>query len=74
MTVNPLSRGVAGREIVAHFEQDGKVAVDAKSVGSLNLPVNVHDYRITFEGGEVSRHRITYAASSVKIVKVEPLD
>ena len=53
--MNKLSEGVAGKQIVKHFEKEGKVAVKADSVGSTEADHFV--YRITFEDGEVSDYR-----------------
>lgn len=57
---NPLKEGVVGQHIVAYFEKlDGRVAVNAKSLGS--EAHNQNDYEITFEGGLVQSYRVTFA-------------
>ncbi|UDL16704.1 hypothetical protein SEA_ATUIN_311 [Arthrobacter phage Atuin] len=54
--MNKLAEGVAGRQIVKYFEENGgKVAVNAESVGSLDSKFWV--YRITFEDGEVADYK-----------------
>jgi len=57
---NPLKEGVVGSKLVAYFENlDGRVAVDAKSLGS--GAKDQYDYEITFEGGLVQSYRVTFA-------------
>lgn len=71
----PLAEGVVGREIVAYFKNlDGRVAVHAKSIGSLS-DGHQHDYEITFEGGLVQSYRVTWAdTTSAKIHSMAPLN
>lgn len=71
----PLAEGVVGREIVAHFKNlDGRVAVKAESLGSQSAGLQ-HDYRITFEGGQVQSYRVTWAELlSAKILDATPLN
>lgn len=59
--MNKLAEGVVGRKLVAYFAaNEGRVAVDAKSLGSQGQDQN--DYEITFESGSVQAYRITFAA------------
>jgi hypothetical protein len=71
----PLAEGVVGREIVAYFKNlDGRVAVHAKSIGSLSGGLQ-HDYEITFESGIVQSYRVTWAElTSAKILHMAPLN
>jgi hypothetical protein len=70
----PLKNGVVGSKIVAYFENlDGRVAVDAKSLGSQGKDQN--DYEITFEGGQVQSYRITFAGDlRFEIVDATPMN
>lgn len=57
---NPqLKDGVVGREIVKYFENFGKVAVEAKSLGGGGK--DEMNYRITFEDGEVQDYLVTFS-------------
>jgi hypothetical protein len=71
---NPLKEGVVGSKLVAYFEKlDGRVAVDAKSLGSQAKDQN--DYEITFEGGLVQSYRVTFAGGlSHEIIDATPMN
>lgn len=71
----PLALGVVGREIVAYFHNlDGRVAVHAKSLGSLSEGLQ-HDYEITFESGIVQTYRVTWAGPlTAEILDMTPLN
>lgn len=63
MSVNPLAEGVVGSKLVKYFQNlDGRVAVDAKSLGSAGQ--DQQDYEITFEGGLVQAYRVTFAGGT----------
>lgn len=56
---NPLAEGVVGSKLVAYFfNLDGRVATDAKSLGS--QAKDQQDYEITFSGGLVQSYRVTF--------------
>lgn len=71
---NPLKEGVVGSKLVAYFENlDGRVAVDAKSLGLAGQ--DQQDYEITFEGGLVQAYRVTFAAGmSFEVLDATPLN
>lgn len=73
---HPLREGVVGRQIVAYFEKlDGRVAVDAESLGS--QAEGQQDYLITFEGGLQLAYRVTFSSINIfvsDIVDATPLN
>lgn len=73
---NPLNEGIVGRQIVAYFaELDGRIAVDAESID--HVGEGQHDYRITFEGGQVQAYRVTFSSTNIftsTIVDATPLN
>lgn len=57
---NPLAEGVVGSKLVSYFfNLDGRVAVDAVSLGTQGKDQN--DYEITFSNGLVQAYRVTFA-------------
>lgn len=71
---NPLKEGVVGSQIVRYFEElDGRVAVDAKSLGAQGRDQN--DYEITFEGGLVQSYRVTFDGTTrFHIIDATPMN
>jgi hypothetical protein len=71
---NPLKEGVVGSKLVAYFENlDGRVAVDAESLGSAGQ--DQQDYEITFEGGLVQSYRVTFAGGlRFEIIDATPMN
>ena len=75
--MNKLRDGVAGRKIVAYFEENGgKVAVNAESVGNVvgNVEAKFWVYRITFEDGEVADYKWEWASGVSEGFKVQSVE
>lgn len=71
--MNKLAEGVAGRQIVKYFEENGgKVAVNAESVGNVESKFWV--YRITFEDGEVADYKWEWASGVSEGFKVQSVE
>lgn len=67
----PLSEGVVGSKIVAHFEKMGLVAVTAESLGTQGK--DQWDYKVTFDNGLVQAYRVTFA-DRFEVVDSTPLN